>query len=330
MTTNETNDNRPTLRLEDRTAVLDAMAPPLLLSVHSLLTDLLGDLSARHTTQQGGGWTGGLRCGLSLIDNDLRGLRPGSVTILNAEPNIGKSTLCNQIAYQVAAYPGQKAAALYVSFENDPLDLLLKHVSRLSGWSINDLLDGKVSPNDSRLRQAIGQLSGVPLFYLRGNAAASPELIEQRCHEVKALLGGDVSLLLVIDYLQYFARFSGAPKQIEQIGIALSRLDALAQDTQAALLVIGSQNRDTNRSGSASLYGGRGSGEIEYDADTLLSLTQEQRQAPGGAKALRLLAVKTRFGGAGASLDLDFHTERALLTPAQDQEAGAGRVPPGW
>jgi replicative DNA helicase len=303
----------------------DSVAPPPLLSTTTLLSSVLADIAARHQTAQGGGWTGGLRCGIPLLDDELRGLRPKTVTIMNAEPNIGKTTLCNQIAYQIAAFPNQDAAALYVTFENAAEGLLLKQLSRLSGWTMNDLEAGKVPPADARLAGAAQRLASVPLFYLTGTSAATPEVLTARAKEAVQVAARS-ELLLVVDYLQYFARFfSGA--SLEQIGAALSSLRTMAQETGASLLVIGSQNRATNRGASeVTMFGGRGSGEIEYDADTVLSLTRVGEGSDKGSdnKRVKLTAVKTRFGGAGKDMELDFSPERAYFAETGAETPGAG------
>jgi replicative DNA helicase len=297
------------LELDDRTTdPRDTGAAPPLLSTGTLLGNLLQDLAARHQTRHGGGWTGGLRCGFRLFDKELRGLRPRSVTLLNAEPTIGKSTLTNQIAYQVAAFESQKAAAVCAAFEDDPAHLLLKQLARLSGWSIDDLEDGRISPNDPQLLAAVERLAAAPLFYLRGNSATTPEVLIERLAEAKEAAKADATLLCV-DYLQYFARHTNGRTQIEQIGIALSGLAHVADTSGAALLVVASQNRETNKNGGATLYGGRGSGEIEYDADVLLSMTREK----DADNERRLLVVKNRFGAAGAEAKLTFTKERGLF-----------------
>lgn len=302
------NDTRKQQHAAPASGASRAEAPPLI-ATRDLLAGLLDDLAVRHQARQDNKWTGGLRCGLPLIDTNLRGLRPKAITMLAAEPKIGKTTLTNQIAYQTAAFEGQNTAALYVSFELDPADLLLKHLSRLSGWKQNDLLDGAVSPNDKNLQAAAERLACVPLFYLRAGMGTTPTGIIERAKEAKQ--SGE--LLLVIDYLQYFARFAAGKGQYEQISQTLPALRQIADETGAALLVIVSQNRETNKDGKATQFGGRGSGEIEYDCDTLLSLTKDQRLAATGAAPCRLTVVNARYGGADTWMDLEFYRERAYF-----------------
>jgi replicative DNA helicase len=199
----------------------------------------------------------------------------------------------------------------------------VKHLARLSGFKIEDLEYGRIAPNDPMLIKAANQLAAVNLFYIGGNANALPSLIIKRVKEAQAVCGPDHLLLLVIDYLQYFARFFRGGNNTEQVGAALSSLRDMATQTSAALLVIGSQNRQTNtRPGTEiDMFGGRGSGEIEYDADTILSMVKSDNRHSDGAKMIKLKAVKTRFGGLDAEVDMIDYTERAFF---KEKEQGDG------
>lgn len=137
-------ENRPFKPPIKPLLVLPGEQPTPLVSSSDLMDGILKDLEVRHNTKQCGGWTGGLRCGFSLIDNNLRGFRPHSLTILAAEPKIGKTTLANQIAYETAVFSGQQANVIYVTLEMAPEELLKKHLARLSGWPLHSLEDGNV------------------------------------------------------------------------------------------------------------------------------------------------------------------------------------------
>jgi replicative DNA helicase len=288
--------------------------PSPLLRTADLLRSVLKDLADRHKTQQGGGWTGGLRCGIPLIDKDLRGLRPKSITALCAEPKLGKTTLANQIAYQTAAFPGQDSAALYVSFELEPADLILKLLSRLSEWALTDLLDGRVAPDDPHLVKAARLLAGVPLCYLRGGPGTTPDGIIQRSKEA----AGGGPLLLVIDYLQYFARFARAGTQYEQLSQTLPELRRIADETGAAMIVIAAQNRETNKDGKVTQFGSTGGGGIEYDVDAYLVLTKDlKRIPPPGMVGCRLSVANARYGGGDAECEFDYDRDRAHFRLAE-------------
>lgn len=287
-----------------------APPPSPLLRSSDLLGGLRTDLVNRFNTAQGGGWTGGMRTDIPLIDKHLRGFNPATVNILNAEPNCGKTTFANHLGYDVATYKEQIAAMLYLSMENPPSDLMLKHVSRLSGWPMQDLLNGLVDPDDARLQKALLELSQVPLYYLQGSLQMTPDVLIERTKEVQQEQGEGVGVLLVVDYLQLFAKCCGLGSQIDQLGMVLPQLRRVATETRASLLVIGSQNRAANTSGSVGMFGGRGSGEIEYEADSIMVLSNEP-PAEDGLLARRLRIVKNRFGEKDVECTLHFLAETA-------------------
>ncbi len=300
------------IALEDHT-----LAPgeaPAMVRAGGMLAGLLHEIGQRHKTRQGGGWTGGLRCGYSIIDKDLRGLRPGTLTVLSAEPNIGKSTFANCLAYGAAAFPGQGCAVLYTTFENPPEDLLLKHLARLSGWTQDDLLDGVIPSDNPQLLAAAQKLAALPLFYQAGNSAVNPGLLKSRLDSLRVEVPG-AKLLLCLDYLQFWARYSPGDNSVEKIGMALAGLTDIAKSCEASVLAIGSQNRDANKGGGAGMFGGRGSGDIEYDCDQLLIMSSQQKPGDGDSseREIDVTVMKARFGGQGAKGKFLFKKDRAYF-----------------
>ena len=281
--------------------------PPPMRGVSELTRGILEDLAGRHQQFKEDGWVGGLRCGFKVIDEDLRGLRPRSLNVLNAGPNIGKSTLSNQIAYGVATYPDQRVGVLYATFENEPDDFVRKHIARLSGWSVNELEAGEIPPTDAKVQQAALRLGSVPLYYVYGNARLTPDVLISYIQQIQQEAGVTYTLL-ILDYLQGYSRFAKGANDLEKIAATLSELRRIAEATGAALLVIGSQNRETNKGGGPTMFGGRGTGDIEYDADTILVLSKSEEEKTGESDTeyRYLHAVKTRFGGAGATAKLLF------------------------
>ena len=317
LTASTANGHEPApLQTDDVTMPLPEHITPV--SARSLLTGLLGSLAETRKKNLAGEWTGGIRCGVPLIDNNLRGLRRRSVSYLLAPPNIGKSTLANQIAGMVAAYPAQSVAALYLSYENPPEDLLLKQLARLSGWKQDDLLSGEVDPVDPHLAAGVAALQRLPLYYLDGDPKVKYTDVLAAVETVKADSGAD-DVFVVLDYLQYFAKCSTVKEtRYEQINEAVVCMRELAILTAAHVMVISSQNRETNKQQNAesrspkdtnntpTIHGGTGSGDIEYDADLILVL-----EVDGSFRTLT--AAKTRYGGKNASLKMTFDEDRATF-----------------
>lgn len=289
--------------------------PPPLLSMNSLLKGVLGDMAANHEKFKKDEWAGGIRCGFKLIDEDLRGLRSGTLNIFNAGPNVGKSSYSNQVAYGAASYPNQRAGVIYVTYENPSADLVRKQLARISLWGASELQFGEVPPTDPKVQQAAQLLSRVALYYVDGNARLTPDVLIEYVQQIKK--ENDVTdTLLILDYLQAYSRLAKGANDLEKIGTTLSELRRVAGTTGAALLVIGSQNRETNKGGDPTMFGGRGSGDIEYDADTILVLSKKENDGTGeeDLEFRYLHAVKTRFGGAGAKAKLLFTPSRTSFS----------------
>jgi replicative DNA helicase len=285
--------------------------PPPLLSTKALLGDVLAELGRRNQKRRAGQWVGGMRTGIKLLDKHLKGLSPGRLTVLNATTGIGKSTFGNQLAYQVAAFEGQDACALYVSFENDPFELILKLLARLSGWPIDSLEDGNVPLDDARLQKAAQRIAATPIYYLRGNAATSVAWIAKQIAAVREE-SGRADLLLVYDYLQMGARFLPGQTTTEKVDLMCAYLLGLAEHAQVHVWAIGSQNREANKASESTLHGGRGSGIIEYDANHLLAMTGKEDEP----RHLKIL--KNRHGHAGGDDRFILHGDRGYFEQAGD------------
>lgn len=300
-----------------------ANGPPLLRGMSSLVDSILGDMADAHEKFKEDIWAGGIRCGFKIIDVDLRGLRPGSLTVINAGPNVGKSSWCSQLAHSAAAYPDQKVAVLYATYENTPEDFVRKHIARYSGWGANELEFGEIPPTNPKVQEAARLLSTAPLYYVNGNAKLTPDVLIEYTEQIKKM--NDVTdTLLVLDYLQAYSRLAKGANDLEKIGTTLSELRRIAETTGAALLVIGSQNRETNKGGDPTMFGGRGSGDIEYDADTILVLSKKDDDATGelDSEYRYLNAVKTRFGGAGAKAKFFFTPSRTSFLELNNYSPG--------
>ena len=305
------------LPTDDVTAEL----PPLpLLRAGGMLIGLAADLDATHKKHLAGQWTGGIRCGIGLIDTTLRGLRPASVSYLLAAPNIGKSTFVNQLAYQVSAYPGQSAAAIYVTYENPPTNLLLKHMARLSGWPQNDIDAGKIGTDDKHITTAVNALASADLWYLAAGKHVSFDDIRRAVETVKTESGAEY-IFCAIDYLQYYAKASTAKEnRYEQVNAAVVDMRELPNMTNAHVMVISSQNRATNKGdGGEGMHGGTGSGDIEYDADLMLTLATKDKDSKDHEHLL-LTATKTRYGGKHKLNSLIFDADRASFAVVGDPE----------
>ncbi len=251
----------------------------------------------------------GVRTGLGALDEKIGGLEAGTLTVLLARPNIGKTTLCNQWAYRVAAGGDP---VLFVSFENPPADLIRKHLVRLSGVAALDVLRGKVAPEHlaaaaSTFRRDVGGR----LYYASATAATDVATIRCLAFYILRRHRDAGRVLVVVDYLQKLAtrppsdgrRGAGYDDLRGNVGRVTQELRDLAGELASPVLAIGSvnraaYNRDDARPG---LHSGKESGDLEYSAETVLILADEKDAAPAppGMTPVRLEIAKNRYGPTG-------------------------------
>lgn len=306
----------PLLELVDvtgDTATPARPAPPLL-PVSGLVADLRGELIRRAALRRAGKWIGGMRTGFRLIDKAMLGLSPGRVSVLSANTGSGKSTLSNQVAFQTAAFAGQDACAVYVSFENSPFQLALKLLSRLSGIVISHLETGTFEEDDRKFLAALELLGAVPLYYVEGSSRVTPEVMAERIQQARED-SRRTNCLLVLDYLHMAARYAPGNGNTEKVGWMVARMMELAKAEKAHVWAIGSQNRKANESSTATLHGGKDASEIEYDADHLLVLTGK-----GKEPTRRLELLKNRHGEADVYQDFTFTKSIGFFSQGDDDD----------
>jgi replicative DNA helicase len=284
----------------------DTAADPMPLeAAPSFIADVLADLERRmQHFEQTGSTIMGHATGLNRLDDLLGGLETGRVTILQAAPGTGKTTLSNQIAYHVAAHSG--APVLYISFENDPIDLTLKTLCRLAGVSLSQASKGLVQPVKLAEAVRLFQARAGSLYYQAGNGATTLESIRATLVTIIRAHPNAGHPVVFIDYLQQLAR-SATLGSREDIFSAVSRisggLSSLANETGAHVLAISSMNRESYKNGAkASMASGKGSGDIEFDAAHVLSLNTDDKNQPPDSNTdlLHLGLVKNRYGALGA------------------------------
>lgn len=283
-------------------------------AIDNLADELLADYNARAAAAARHGGVVGVRSGLDHLDESLNGLQAGQLYLLGAMPGTGKTTLCLQIAGAVAqaGYP-----VLYLSLENDRLDLARKAACRLGGVSYTAALKGKIS--SQQWAAAVGELRR-----LRGHLmVVTPR---ETMPDLDALLAsvaeraGQPPALLVLDYLQAFAK-RGAVRADEadvreRIDRLTPQLRSLGERYGCAVLAISSQNRAGYSAGGMAAL--KESGDLEFCADVVLTLARPEKgkeaALPPGQEPLELRIDKNRQGMIGRPIPLALHVDRCMVT----------------
>lgn len=129
----------------------------------------------------------------------------------------------------------------------------------------------------------------------------------------------DGASFIVVDHLQMVS--SGAREGKERVDAALDFLLDAALGAKVPLLLVSTMNRTGLRSGSQSMHDGSGSAQIEYDAETVMTLVEEDRARRNvGHRRVTATLHKNRCGESGVSAELDFWAAYNVMTFVERKE----------
>lgn len=236
----------------------------------------------------------GLKLGWPSLDAVIRpGLKPGQIMIPLAKTGTGKSAWLSNIIHNTRAH-----RVLYCSLELTAAEVY-EHLYRIhrfhnpkagSAELLADYTNLRITEMN-RIKQ--GDLGTLVQEY-REEMGASPEL-------------------LVVDYLQYFARgFRGTP--YERASDAAMELKAVAKEEELAMIVPSQVNRSAEHGKPISADDARDSGVVDETGDFVIGMYRPdqvmERNGTGesheqtGVYNLKLL--KSRHGGKGRQFSMLF------------------------
>lgn len=254
-----------------------------------LLPSLWADLEARAKAAEGTGLPG-ISTGFRHLDNLTNGLEPG-LYLLAGPPKSGKTTFANQIAY----YAAKGRPVIYVSFENDPLDLLLKQLCRLADQPLLQAQKGKADGRS--LREAAGRLIGEVgdrLYYVAGGSETTLPKVRAKIKQAWARHGAARGLV-IIDYLQKMALVKQSGEMRDCINRLSLQLRDLAREVDSPLLAVTALSREGYGPGrKANVTSLKESGNLEYDADAVWFLEPGEDQTIGGVVPITLTVAAAR------------------------------------
>ncbi len=272
---------------------------------------------AKLTEQQAGNEFLGLNSGFPHFNNLCNGLDTG-LAIMAAPPGAGKTTLCWQIACQVAALNG--LPAIFISLEQSKKELRAKTLARLSKLQYRHILRGRLRADDEQNRMKLLDAaktyaqSAAYLTIVEGDDATTIDKI----HEIAAakMAKADAKrCLIVLDYLQVLPlrKEDGAraTNTKDRVDLHVSALRRMARQLDSPVLAISSENRAGYGQKNLGVF--KESGGIEYSADIAMVLTPDkQGEPPPGSefRAMDLNVVKNRNGERGV-VKFKFYPQRA-------------------
>lgn len=243
------------------------------------------------------------------------GLKPGKQIILAARPSIGKSSLAEQIALNLAMN-GHGAAIFSMEMSKD--ELTDRAAANIGGINLDHLINGQLTDDEwPALTEAVEKLNNIPLYLddqpaltLHDIAAKARSL--KRSHDIK---------LIVIDYLQLCAGSKDKDNRHHQIEELSRGTKALAKQLGITVLLLSQLNREVEKrtGGRPILSDLKESGSIEEDADIVMLLSR-MATMPSGFQTLYCDIPKNRQGRTGSvALGFDGPVQRWRETVMPEQ-----------
>ena len=212
----------------------------------------------------------GLKTGFPDIDKKTAGFQKGDLVIIGARPAMGKTTLAQNLAYNIASI--NRKGVLFFSMEmakNEIVDRIISDVANVDNWNIRT---GNISDEDfARIDDAINEMDGVPIYI---DDASSLTIHEIRNKARRAMHDHEICTV-VIDYLQLITgsdRYKG--NRVQEITEISRGLKILARELEIPVIALAQLSRNvTGRDDPRPVLSDlRDSGSIEQDADLVMFL----------------------------------------------------------
>lgn len=225
------------------------------------------------------------------------GVAPGELVVLAARPGMGKTALAGCWAVEVARNVGP---VLFISCEVKDKTLgarMLAREGRIDNRAFREGL-GSSSTLLPKMREAAAALRGLPLQIVDSSCRiVTPAAVRKLARKIK---GGPA--LVVVDYLQLMYPDSKHDSREREIADMSRSMKRLSVELNCPVLLLSQLNRkveETNREPQLSDL--RESGAVEQDADIVIMLHSDKREAQGKDVPLKALVRKGRSSGTGAA-----------------------------
>jgi replicative DNA helicase len=251
----------------------------------SALTQAI-EMAAEAYNRDGG--LSGLSTGISDLDAKLGGLHPSDLIIIASRPSMGKSSLTNNIAFNVArryAWEPQPdgtrktvngGVVAFFALEMSAAQMAMRLLAEVSGVPSDKIRKGEITAAEfGRIREAATEIQEAPL-YIDDTGGISISKLVARARRLKRTVGLD---LIIIDYVQLVTAGQGSrpENRVQEVSQITQGLKALAKELNVPVIAAAQlsrqvENREDKRPQLSDL---RESGSIEQDADVVMSIYRE-------------------------------------------------------
>lgn len=179
--------------------------------------------------------------GFTRLDHLIGGL-PKDLSLLAAEPGMGKTALACGIATNIA-YRG--AGALIFSLETTELPIMTRILSAESHVDAKRAMRSDLRPEEwSRIMAAAKDLAGLPMWIPTKSHLETKDIWNKaRLTQLQLAREGKALELVVVDYLQLVRHRRGPVKRNEQVAQVTRDLKAIATELGCAVLALSQLSR---------------------------------------------------------------------------------------
>ena len=274
--------------------------------MESLLSDAFEKMTYLHQNKDK---LRGVQTGFKDLDKMTAGLQKSDLIILAARPAMGKSTLAQNIAFNVAMR--EKKTVLFFSLEMSNAQVVDRMISEASGVDSWNIRTGNLTQEDfSKISDAMGEMSEAPIKFVDkpGLTVLEMKVLAQR-EAHKGNLG-----LIIVDYLQLMSGSkSYGDNRVQEISEISRGLKLIARELDVPVIALSQLSRSVEQRPDKRpmLSDLRESGSIEQDADIVMFVYREDYYNPDTERKhiTDLIIGKHRNGPVG-TVELYFHPER--------------------
>jgi replicative DNA helicase len=244
------------------------------------------EMAAEAYNRDGG--LSGISTGITDLDAKLGGLHPSDLIILASRPSMGKSSLCANIAFNVAKrYEWEPqpdgtrktvngGVVAFFALEMSSAQMAMRLMAEVSGVPSDKIRRGEITAAEfGRLRDAAAEIQEAQLF-IDDTGGISISKLVARARRLKRTAGLD---LIVIDYVQLVTAGAGTrtENRVQEVSLITQSLKSLAKELKVPVIAAAQlsrqvENREDKRPQLSDL---RESGSIEQDADVVMSIYRE-------------------------------------------------------
>ena len=275
-------------------------------SLDSLLSDAFEKMTYLHQHKDK---LRGVQTGFKDLDKMTAGLQKSDLIILAARPAMGKSTLAQNIAYNVAMR--EKKTVLFFSLEMSNAQIVDRMISEASGVDSWNIRTGNLTQEDfSRISDAMGEMSEIPIKFEDKPGMTVLEMKTKAQREAhKHELG-----LIIVDYLQLMQGSKNyGDNRVLEISEISRGLKMMARELDVPVIALSQLSRQVEQRPDKRpmLSDLRDSGSIEQDADIVMFVYREDYYNPDtDRKHITDLIIGKHRNGPVGTVELYFHPDK--------------------